>query len=165
MLSWTLQGVKERLIAALSVVRWPQRRVLKQRSSLPIRGAKLKFIKSSKSKILGLFSVFQAFFVALKDTLPQTADPWCMSIRWSVFFLPMLQEFLPEALALLRLCMTSGKFPLPPTGGGASELMLCHFCLSPHLIFSSVPVKCRCSPPGSLNSALQHLLRSEGREI
>lgn len=86
MLSWTLQRVKERLIAALSVVRWPERRVLKQSSLLPIWGAELKFIKSSKSKILGLFSVFQAFFVALKDTLPQTADPWCMSIRWSGFF-------------------------------------------------------------------------------
>lgn len=59
----------------------------------------------------------------------------------------MLQEFLPEALALFRLCMTLGKFPLLPTGRGASELMLCHFCLSPHLIFSSVPVRCHCSPP------------------
>lgn len=39
------------------------------------------------------------------------------------WFLLTLQEFLPKALALLRFCMTLGRFPLPSQRVNA-ELLL-----------------------------------------
>lgn len=69
----------------------------------------------SQPKALGLFSVFQAFLLALKDTRSCECRSSCSSVRVSQveqWGLLMLQEFLPEALAQPRLCMTSGRFPL-----------------------------------------------------
>lgn len=69
----------------------------------------------SEPKALGLFSVFQAFLLALKDTRSRECWSSCSSVRVSQveqWGLLMLQEFLPEALALPSLCMTSGRFPL-----------------------------------------------------
>lgn len=69
--SWPWQWVKERFIVILLVIRWQKCKVFKQRSLLAIPGAELKSEERSESRIWGLFSVFQAFLPALKDTRSQ----------------------------------------------------------------------------------------------
>lgn len=94
---------------------WGESKVLQRPYCWQSSELNVKSEARSEPKVLGLFSVFQAFLLALKDThsreLQSSRSSVCVSQveQWGLL---MLQEFLPKAPALLRFCMTLGRFPL-----------------------------------------------------